>query len=130
MSCLHDFIILNDMFLHFWKDEMVVGEGRMIDPSGRQYIMMVEENECGSLQTSRGVLQMVGYYKFKSPHTIHFKYIGDNSFQFRIYSDVYKDIFYCSNPPKVQRRYFHEEYDPANFFYSIDKTLSGNDAKS
>jgi len=75
MTCLQDFIALNDLFLHFWKDEVVVGEGRMIDLT-----VMVEENEFGSLQIGRGVLQMAGYYKLKNPHIIHLKYIGDNSF--------------------------------------------------
>jgi len=102
----------------------------MINPMGKQYIVMVEENDFGSLQIGRGILQMVGYYKLKNAHIVHLKFIGDNSFQFRIYSDIYEYIFYYSNPPEVQRHYYNEEYNTDDFFYSTDKTLFANDVKS
>jgi len=91
---------------------------------------MVEENDSGSLQIGRGILRMASYYKLKNPHVIHLKFIASNTFQFRIYSDLYEDIFYCSNLPEVQRRYYNEQYNPDDFFYSIDKTLSASDVKS
>jgi len=102
----------------------------MIDPMGKQHTLMVEENDSGSLQIGRGVLRMASYYKLKNAHIIHLKFLGSNNFQFRIYYDLYKNIFYCSNPPEVQRRYYNEQYKPDDFFYSTDKTLFANDVKS
>ena len=44
---------------------------------------------------------------------------------------MYTKIFFTALiHQEVQRRYFNEEYDPADFFYSADKTLSANDVKS
>jgi len=74
---------------------------------------------------------MTQYYTLKENKIIHMNYVDQNTFLFKLFSSQGIEIEYSPELVSNSNDYLSlRGYDPVDFYHSMAKCLSANDAKS